>query len=103
MRNKLLLSIVLIALALTQPANAKSHKHVQGIVVTLVNAAENKIVLTIKKDKQSLSYSLPQGTTITINEMPATLDQIHAGMQVISYTETDEHVLSQIDVDAAKG
>jgi hypothetical protein len=106
MNKKLkLLAVLVISLLVVQPAFAKKHKHahVQGVVVTSVDAIEKKIVLTIKSSGQSLSYQCPLGSTITINEETASLAQIHAGMQVISYTEGDEHLLTQLDVESKTG
>jgi len=106
MNNRLkLLAVLVLSFMVVQPAFAKKHKHanVQGVVVTSVDAIEKKIVITIKSSGQSLSYQLPLGTTITINEEPASLGQIHAGMKVISYTEGDEHLLTQLDVESKTG
>lgn len=95
----------LFLLVLAQPVLAKGHKHqhLKGIVITSVDAIERKVVLTIEHNHQSLSYSAPLGTTITINEQPAELGQIKPGMHVTGYTESDEHVLSQLDVESRKG
>ena len=93
----------MLSLVVVQPAFAKKHRNVQGLVITSVDAIEKKIVMTIKSSGQSLAYQLPLGTTITIDEEPASIGQIHAGMKVISYTEADEHVLSQLDVESKTG
>lgn len=103
MRNKFLhFVILLISLAILIPAQAKPKKDkkpaAQGTVITSVSASDQSIVLTVEGNKETLTYQAPLGTTITINGEPATLEKLHAGMKVITYTEADEHVLAQIDV-----
>ncbi len=102
MKRKLVVLGVLIAgLLALSPAVAKKHhpqKHPHGIFITSVDVVEKKLVMTIKSSGQALSYQTPLGMTITINEVPASLGQLHPGMLVVTYTEADEHVLSQLDV-----
>jgi len=97
-----LLGIFLISLIVAQPAIAKKHEiakeDVRGIVVTSVDVANSKIVLTIEHNKQEITYAVPLGTAITINGEPASLDKIRAGMYVVSYTDADAGTLSQLDV-----
>lgn len=103
MRNKLRpLGIVLLALVSALPVLARGHKHPQGTIVTSVDVAQKKIVITVEKSHQSQSYNIPAGATITVNESPASLGDVHKGMHVTSYTEADEHILSQLDVGSPK-
>ncbi|HEX4141085.1 MAG TPA: hypothetical protein VHY09_12100 [Candidatus Methylacidiphilales bacterium] len=99
----LLLGIVSFLLLLPQTAWAKKHKHSgPGVVITDVNEAARTIVLTIPGGKGSLGYTVPTSATITVDEQPAKFSELHKGMHVTTYTEADEHLLSQIDVRAAK-
>ena len=95
----LLLGVVAFLLLLPQTAWAKKHKHSEkGIIMTDVNEAARTVVLTIPGGKGSLSYSVPSTATITVDEALAKFSDLHKGMHVTTYTEADEHVLSQIDV-----
>ena len=103
MRSKLLGALFCLMVFLAGvSALARSHKHPHGLVVTSVDAADKKIVLMLEKDKQAMPYSISLGATLTIDQSPVALKQIHKGMHVISYTEADEHVLSQLDVERGK-
>jgi len=98
-----LLSVLAFLLILPGTAWAKKHKHAEkGVIMTEVNEAAKTVVLTIPGGKGSLSYSLPSSATITVDEAPAKFDDLHKGMHVTTYTEADEHVLSQIDVQSTK-
>ncbi len=68
------------------------------MVVTSVDNANNKIVLTIEHNQQSVTYLVPLGTMLTLDGEPAHLSQIDKGMHVVSYTEADAATLSQLDV-----
>src|SRR5271170_7805498 len=109
MKNKWLLLVILLISALAlQPAEAGKKKgkgdgsQDQAVTtVTAVDTANSKITLTIADNKQAIVYNVPLGTSITIDGGPADLSQIHAGMFVASYTESDAGSLSQIDCSAS--
>ena len=102
MRNKwLLLTIFLIGSIALQPALAKKHhkkQEVRGVVVSSVDAANNKIALTVEHNMQVTDYLVPLGTAITIDGGAAKLSDVSKGMYVRSYTEGDAGDLSQLDV-----
>jgi len=90
-----------LSLIVLPPAVAKhktTKEDVRGIVVTSVDVANSKIVLTIEHNKQAITYQVPLGTELTIDGEPVTLDKIQAGMYVVSYTDADSGTLSQLDV-----
>src|ERR1700733_14300964 len=99
------LIVVVFAFLLLLPGTAwaKKHKHAEkGVIMTEVNEAARSVVLTIPGGKGSLSYSVPSTATITVDEAPAKFDDLHKGMHVTTYTEADEHILSQLDVQSTK-
>ena len=99
----LLLGVVAFLLILPGTAWAKKHKHTEkGVVMTDVNEVARTVVLTIPGGKGSLSYSVPTNATITVDEVPAKFADLHKGMHVTTYTEADEHLLSQIDAQSTK-
>jgi hypothetical protein len=99
----LLLGVVAFLLVLPGTAWAKKHKHSgPGVVLTEVDQAAKTVVLTIPGGKGSLSYTVPSSATITVDEVPAKFDDLHKGMHVTTYTEADEHILSQLDVQSMK-
>ena len=99
----LLLGVVAFLLVLPGTAWAKKHKHAEkGVILTEVDQAAKTVVLTIPGGKGSLSYSVPASATITVDEAPAKFADLHKGMHVTTYTEADEHLLSQIDVQSTK-
>jgi len=105
MRYKtLLLGVMAFLLVIPGTAWAKKHKHHSepGVVITEVNEAARTIVITVPGGRGSLGYSVPTSATITLDEQPAPFSELHKGMHVVTYTEADEHVLSQIDVQSTK-
>lgn len=106
MRSKLvLLSFLILSLTAFQPAMARKHPfpNGQGVTVTSVDATNNKVVLTLEDNKQTLTYNLPLGSVITLDGSPASLAQIRPGMKVVNYTEGDEQDLSELDVTSKGG
>ena len=100
MKNKWLLLILLfLGSIVLQPAFAKKHHgEVRGVQVASVDAANNKITLTIDHNHQVTTYVVPIGTALTVDGAPTKLGNIEEGMYVISYTEADAATLSQLDV-----
>jgi putative NADH-flavin reductase len=99
----LLVGVFAFLLIFPGTAWAKKHKHAEkGVIMTEVNEAARTVVLTIPGGKGSLSYSVPTSATVTVDEVPAKFEDLHKGMHVTTYTEADEHLLSQIDVQSTK-
>jgi hypothetical protein len=99
----LIVVVVSFLLLLPGTAWAKKHKHAEkGVIMTEVDQAAKTVVLTIPGGKGSLSYSVPTSATITVDEVPAKFADLHKGMHLTTYTEADEHLLSQIDVQSTK-
>jgi hypothetical protein len=113
MRNNwLVLLAFLVGSLVLQPAIAATHKPTttdpnandNKVITTVssVDAANNKVTLTVADNKQDSTYTMALGSTVTIEGSPATLNQLSAGMVVLSYTEADETSLQQIDVSKSK-
>jgi hypothetical protein len=114
-KNRLLqLGIILISLMLVIPALAKKKgggdkdPAPSGTTVSSVDAASNKVTLSIQAppsddgkpaEKKDVVYTVDLGATIKVNGNPATLNQVHEGQKVTNYTEGDENVLVELDVE----
>ncbi|HUB65978.1 MAG TPA: hypothetical protein VL981_00675 [Candidatus Methylacidiphilales bacterium] len=79
-----------------------------GTTVSSVDAASNKVTLSVQgppsddgkpAEKKDIVYTVELGATIKVNGNLATLNDVHEGQKVTNYTEGDEGVLVELDVE----
>ncbi|HUB66517.1 MAG TPA: hypothetical protein VL981_03425 [Candidatus Methylacidiphilales bacterium] len=99
------LSICILCLVICLPAQAKKKGGGKGATVSNVDVSQNKVILSIKDlpgkkaPAEEVIYTVSPGAKIMVDDSPATLSQVHTGQKVINYTEGDEKVLVELDVE----